>query len=188
MTECPNETMREQLPLLLRGMLSASEALPVKAHVASCASCSGEMAVLERSARLFDQATPRIDTAAVLAKLPVAPGARPNLTVSRGLNRPFGLRRYALATAATLLLVATVSLGVLRENFFGGSSATDITPDSGTPVAAVLPVGLVGGNELADLGVDDLETLLKELEQLEATVAAEPVAMQRPVSTAPEGS
>lgn len=186
MTECQNETMREQLPLLVRGLLSTSEAALLRAHVAGCGACADEMLLLERSARLFDQATPRIDTAAILAKLPAAPGARPALTVSRGTSRPFGLRRYALAMAATLLLVATLSLGTLRDTF-RGTPATDITPDSGTPVVAMLPVGLVGGNELGELGVDDLETLLKELDQLEATVAAEPVTMQRPVSTAPEG-
>jgi anti-sigma factor RsiW len=187
MTECHNDTMQDQLPLLVRGLLPANEAMLVKAHVAGCASCATEIEVLERSARLFDQATPRVDMAAIIAKLPAAPGSRPALTVSRGGSRPFAMRRYALAAAASFLLVASLSLGALRESFFGGTPATDIAVDSGVPVAAALPVGLVGGNELGDLGVDDLETLLEELDQLEATVAAEPVTMQRPVSDAPEG-
>ncbi len=187
MTECDNDAMRDQLPLLVRGLRSTNEATQLKAHLAECAACAAEFNVLERSARLFDQATPRIDTAAILAKLPAAPGSRPALTVSHGRSRPFGLRRYALATAASFLLVASLSLGALRESFFGGKPGTDIVGDSSTPMVAMLPVGLVGGNELGELGVDDLETLLKELDQLEATVAAEPVTMQRPVSSAPEG-
>lgn len=187
MTECHDDTMRDQLPLLVRGLLSSSEATLVKAHVAECEACAAETDVLERSARLFAQATPRIDTAAIIAKLPAAPGSRPAFTVSRGRSRPFGLRRYALALAASFLLVASLSLGALRESFFGGKPGTDIAMDSSAPVPATLPVGLVGGNELGELGVDDLETLLEELDQLEATVAAEPVTMQRPVSGAPEG-
>lgn len=187
MTECHNETMQDQLPLLVRGLLPANEAMLVKAHVAGCAACAADVNVLDRSARLFDQATPRVDTAALIAKLPAAPGSRPALTVSSGRTRPFGMRRYALAAAASFLLVASLSVGALRESFRGGASGTDISIDSGVPVVATLPVGLVGGNELGELGVDDLETLLKELDQLEATVAADPVTMQRPVSDAPEG-
>ena len=186
MTECQNESMREQLPLLVRGMLSTNETTVLKAHLASCAACAAELSLLERSARLFDQATPRVDTAAILAKLPSAPGARPALTVSRNARRTLGVPRYALAAAASLLLVATLSLAALRD-MFGTAAGTDIAPDSSTPTMVTLPVGLVGGNELGDLNVDDLETLLKELDHLEATVAAEPVTMQRPVSDAPEG-
>lgn len=187
MTECQNETMREQVPLLVRGMLSTSETIALKAHLAQCGDCAAEFTLLERSARLFDQATPRIDTAAIVSKLPSAPGTRPALTVSRGTRRGLGVPRYALAAAASLVLVATLSLAALRDNFFGTPN-TDITADSNAPaLVASLPVGLVGGNELSDLGVGDLETLLQELDQLEATVAAEPVTMQRPVSSATEG-
>lgn len=187
MTECQNESMRDQLPLLVHGELSAGDAVALRAHIAACAACASELALLERSAKLFAQATPRVDTAAILAKLPAAPGTRPVLKVSRGKAPTLGVPRYALAAAASLVLVATLSLAALRDNFGSTGSATDIGPDSGRPVASDVPVGIVGGNELGDLGADDLEVLLKELDQLEATVAAEPVTMQRPVATAPEG-
>jgi hypothetical protein len=192
MTECQNEAMRDQLPLLAHGErstseLSASDIVALRAHVASCADCASELALLERSARLFAQATPRIDTAAILAKLPAAPGTRPTLKVVRGATPKLGVPRYALAAAATMVLVATLSLAALRDNFGNTTPSTDIGPDTSAPVVASVPVGIVGGNELGDLGVDDLETLLQELDQLEATIAAEPITMQRPVTDAPEG-
>lgn len=191
MTECQNESMRDQLPLLVHSelsasQLSASELVALRAHVASCADCASELLLLERSARLFAQATPRIDTAAILAKLPAAPGARPALKVVRGAAPKLAVPRYALAAAASLVLVATLSLAALRENFGNTTPSADVGPDTGAPVVASVPVGIVGGNELGDLGVDDLETLLLELDQLEATVAAEPITMQRPVTDAPE--
>lgn len=187
MTECQTETMQEQLPLLVRGTLSTSDAAVLRAHIAACGACAEELTLLERTARLFDQATPHLDTAAILAKLPAAPGARPALTVSRGARRTFAPPRYALAAAASLLLIATLSVGALRDTFFGGSARTDNLSDSNPTLVAALAVGLVGGNELGELGVDDLEMLLQELDQFEATIAAEPMTMQRPVSGAPEG-
>lgn len=182
-----NEAMRDQLPLLAHGELSATAAATVRAHVASCAECAAELAVLERAAQLFAAATPRIDTAAILAKLPAAPGTRPVLTVSRGTRKPLGMPRYALAAAASLVLVATLSLGAIREAIFGGGNTTPVTVDTGVSVVATAPAALVGGHELDDFNVDELESLLSELDQLEATVAVEPTRIQAPVSTVPEG-
>lgn len=45
-----------------------------------------------------------------------------------------------------------------------------------------MPVELVGSADLADLGVDELTTLLAELEQFDGTVAAEPVAIRQAVN------
>lgn len=190
MRECHETNEREALPLLLRGRLGPAEAQRLRAHVATCPSCTEELAVLERSARMFDAATPRVDVAAIVAKLPVAPtqaATRPALTVVRGgVPRPL-VPRYALAAAASLTLVATLSFAALKGRLFGdGTSDGRVLPDSAVPVAAATPVALVGGAELADLGSAELEALLAELDRLEATVAAEPVAMQRAVVNAPE--
>lgn len=187
MTECHNENVRDQLPLLARGELTSATAAAVRAHVATCAECAAELAVLERAGQLFAAATPRIDTAAVLAKLPAAPGTRPVLTVSRGTRKPLGLPRYALAAAASLVLVATLSLGAIRDSIFGGDNASAVAIDSGVTVVATAPSALVGGQDLSDFDADELESLLSELDQLEATVAAEPTSIQAPVSNVPEG-
>lgn len=182
-----NEALRDQLPLLAHGELSAPAAASVRAHVASCAECAAELAVIERAAQMFASATPRVDTAAILAKLPAAPGARPVLTVSRGTPQAFRVPRYALAAAASLVLVATLSLGAIRDSLFGDGTKTPVMVDTGMLVVATAPTALVGGHELDDFNADELESLLSELDQLEATVAAEPTRIQAPVSPVPEG-
>ena len=201
MTNCPNETMRDLLPLLAHDALEGSEAELVRAHVASCAACSAELQLLERAAALFSAATPAIDTGAILAKLPTAPSVRPTLRVEQGslaARRPSRVPRYALAAAASLLLMATISVTVLRPIFTGTNAGVDTASvDTGAvgtaPVAsattstAAEPVAIVGGTELSDLGVDELTQLLNELDQMDANVAAEPRSLREPITSGSEG-
>lgn len=185
-TDCTNETMRDRLPMLAAGALGASEAAALRGHLAGCAACREELAVLETAGRVFAAATPVIDTAAVLAKLPAAPGARPALRLVPASRRTFGLPRYALAAAASLTLVATLSFAVLRDRSGGGSVGVDIASDSSLPGAPSVPVAMLGGGDLADLSAAELRALLAELDDIEATVAAEPSRVQVPLIAAPE--
>lgn len=200
MRECHETNERELLPLLLRWRLDPSDAARVRAHVTVCPACTAELAVLVRSLRLFDAATPTVNVAAIVGKLPAAP-QRPQLRVSTGrARRPLVVPRYALAAAASLTLVATLSFAVLRERVFGpNGSSMPIAPDTSVPTqvvtapdavepdAAFEPTPYVGAVGLEDLGAAELEALLSELDVLEATVSADPVSMQRPVVNAPEG-
>lgn len=192
MTECRNEMLRDRLPLLLRGTLPAAEATVLRAHVTGCAACTAELRVLEAAARLFDAATPTVDTAAILAKLPAAPG-RPALRVVHGggERRTWRVSRSLVAAAASVLFVASLSLVAVQQGIFGNGGGDPRTPDTGAdslhPTTSVTPPALVAGADLGDLGTEDLEVLLTELEQMEATVAADPVSMQRAVANVPEG-
>lgn len=188
MRECDELNVRDALPLLLQGQLAAAARERVRSHVSQCAACTEELALLERAAQLFAAATPRVDLAAIVAKLPAAPAAaaRPALSVVRGGAGRTAMPRYALAAVASLTLVATLSFVALRDRVFGsGMSDGAVAPDSAVPVATV-PVAIVAGAELDDLGSAELEALLVDLDRMEATVAAEPVAMQRAVVNAPE--
>jgi hypothetical protein len=202
MTDCVNETMRDLLPLLAHDALSAGEVAQVRAHIAECASCAAELAVLGQALAVFEAATPKVDTAAILAKLPqpgahastatsaaTSPSPRPVLTVSRPARRAFGLPRYALAAAASLVLVATLSLAVLGPAFLGvGPVGVDVVRvESGSAGALTIPVGLLGGSDLGDLSADELSALLQELDQMEATVDAEPITMRQPLGPELEG-
>lgn len=189
MTECTNHTMRDQLPALARGALPPAAAVALRAHLGACAACAEELAILEGAGRVFDAATPRIDVSGILAKLPAPPVARPALRVERGALRAFRIPRYALAAAASLVLVATLSLTVLRPSFFGTPVAgVDLAAvDSGLRTPPAVPTALVGGADLADLDVDELTALLAELDRIEATVALEPMTMRQPLTLAPEG-
>jgi anti-sigma factor RsiW len=199
MTDCTNETLRDLLPLLAHDALDGDEATALRAHLASCASCVSELRAIEAAAVVFAAATPRVDTAAILAKLPAPPSARPVLkleTTLRTSRSRFGLPRYALAAAASMTLMVTLSLTVLRPMFFGVTPGVGITSvDTGAvqvavqsaPSAGTEPVSSVGGAELTDLGVDELTQLLNELDQMEATIAAEPRSMREPITTDTEG-
>lgn len=199
MRECHETNEREMLPLLLRGRLNPSDAARVRAHVAICPACTEELSVLERSRRLFDAATPAVNVAVIVAKLPSAP-QRPQLTVSSGRARRPLVPRYALAAAASLTLVATLSWSVLKGGTAGSTDMADVTvPDTVLPTQVVAgssssaaeaqtgPSSYVGSVGLEDLGAAELETLLSELDALEATISAEPLAVQRPVVNALEG-
>lgn len=189
MTECTNDTMQDLLPGLARGTLPPAEAASLRAHLGACAACAAEFAILERAADLFSAATPQVDVAAILAKLPSPPGARPALRVERSAPQAFRVPRYALAAAASVVLVATLSLAVLRPAFFGAPVAgVDIAAvDSGLRTPSTVPTALVGGADLADLDVDELTALLAELDRIEATVASEPISMRQPLAATPEG-
>ncbi len=199
MNNCENESLRDLLPLLAHDALEGEQGTALRAHLESCASCAAELRTISAAANLFAAATPRIDTAAILAKLPAAPASRPVLRlepVAKKSRPSFGIPQYALAAAASLMLMVTLSLTVLRPIFFGAAPSVDIAPvetgpvDSAVPVAApvaVEPVASLGGTEFKDLGVDELTQLLNELDQMEATIVAEPRSMREPITTGPEG-
>lgn len=191
--------MRDLLPLMAHDALTGDEAAALRAHLSTCAACAAELRAITAAATLFAAATPRIDTAAILAKLPAAPATRPVLRLEPVVQRSrtaFRMPRYALAAAASLMLMVTLSLTVLRPIFFGVTPAVDTTTvetgavDSAVQPAAPVeaePVASVGGTEFKDLGLDELTQLLNELDQMEATIAAEPRSMREPITTTPEG-
>lgn len=179
MTECGNDTLRDQLPLLALDALPGAEAARVRAHVAACAACASELAIIQKAGALFHATTPAVDTAAILSALSAAPGSRPQLTVQRGGVRPARIPRYVLAAAASLVLAATLALPTIRAVFNGGSV---VAVDSGLPLAPSVTAGLASGTDLSDMDVDELTALLAELEQIDGTVAADPVAIRQAVN------
>lgn len=187
MTECGNETMRDLLPLLAQGALVGEPAARVRAHVAGCAACASELRILEQAGALFAAATPSVDTAAILRAIPLAPSARPALRLERAAPRRIRLPRYALAAAASLVLVASISLSAVLRSFNVPGTGVDIVVDSGIRPVVGMPVDMLGADALQDLGADELATLLAELETMEATVAAEPNTIRQPVTSTPEG-
>lgn len=202
MTECVNETLRDLLPALARNALPAAEASLVRAHLSGCAPCAAEWRILQAASDVFAASTPTVDVAAIVSRLPAppappAPQARPALRVERGgAATRWRPSRSMFAAAASLTLVATLSLTVLRPIFFGqapgvaSGTPMDGMPDSAPVVVApatTASAALVGTAELAELGVDELSTLLAELEQMEATIATEPTSWREPVTDIPGG-
>jgi len=76
MIDCPNGDVRDLLPDYLHDRLESSARMSVERHLADCAVCRDELALL-RDLRGTLQRAPRIDVAAVAAAIPAyRPAAR----------------------------------------------------------------------------------------------------------------
>lgn len=188
MTDCGNDAMRDLLPLLAHDALEPAEAARVRAHLVGCASCAAELELVAGARALFAAATPPLDVEAIRRRLPMTPSPS-GPRVARPARSFFAMPRYALAAAASLILVATLSLTLLRPIFFGaGSGGVDVAAlDSGAVSVTRVPVSLLGASDLNDLSADELTLLLDELDQMEATIADEPFTMRAPLTQLPEG-
>lgn len=205
MTECLNEEMRDLLPLMAHGSLAAAEADRVRAHVAGCSECAAELAVLETSRLVLQAGATRVNVAAIaLAVNRSAGGATPVLRVERGGDKPVAAAaavaavarrsvwrsRQLLAAAASLLIVASLSLRLLDRTPRAdeGPAATDTTKVIATdpaPAQAAAGSELSVGDALVDLSNDDLSALLSELEGFDGKITIEPTAMRQPVVDTP---
>lgn len=191
--DCRDEAMRDLLPLLAHDALEPAEAAAVRAHLAVCGSCVAELAVIESASRAISASVPVVSTAAILAGVQ----RRTRLKVERPAVSPSSPRtaarwmprRYAMA-AASLILVASASLAVVARTF-GGPDVTltdslTVAAGDSAPAARVAAAGISVTGGLSDLSDDDLSALLAELDQVEATVAAEPASMRRALVDDPE--
>lgn len=194
MTDCPNVAMRELLPELLQDALSDAERAQVEGHLATCEDCAAELALL-RSARQAMRAVrvPALDTASIVAALPRPAARRPESrsTVRTEVRRSSNL--FRIAAAVTFVSLGGMSLAIARSYFgtspaaivdtaISGESAQQTALQAAPPLASAdTPVtrnatarGMSVHTALGDLNDAELESLLSELDQLEAAPLAEP--------------
>ena len=197
MRDCGNAEMRDLLPELLHTRLGSAERAEVERHVAACADCTAELALL-RQAQASMATAPAVDVSRIVAALPRA-GAR------RRSSRVTGWR--AAAGIAAVLLGA-VSIRVARQSdtpvaapaasaAASSRSAPGSTPgaDTVTPAVAAVPRAVAGARAartvapaltpaggLADLSDDDLERLLGKFDGLTGVPDTEPDADVSPVT------
>lgn len=198
MSDCANIEIRELLPERLHDALDAEARALVDAHLATCDDCAAEFALL-RAARDAMRATvvPRIDTASIVAALP-----RPTRVVSA----PTVVRRnrmvWRIAAAISIISLGGISFATMKGVGGGEGATATLTSDpqatASAPsesVAAVAPAssaqpavaqtpstdtrarGLSLGGGLSDLGDAQLQSLLGDLDKLEAAPVAEPESM-----------
>ena len=192
MRVCDDMTMQDALPGYARGALGASEADAVRAHLARCESCVAEVRLLASARAVIDRATPPLDIARITAAATAA--ATTAAIAPRTIElrtRRWWASRQMLAAAASILVVVSLSIpalrgtpdGVLPEVRLDSVGAVDGSTVSPATVAAA-SIDLAGG--LGDLSSAQLETLLSELDQVEATVRAEPATIALPLIDSPE--
>src|SRR5829696_8640385 len=101
MNDCPNADVRDLLPDLVHGRLTADARSAVEQHLASCADCRAELELLRAAARSFAQG-PTVNVGRIVAALPAPARSRP--AAARGIG---GWRRAAAIAAVAAGLVAT---------------------------------------------------------------------------------
>jgi anti-sigma factor RsiW len=121
MTDCPNADVRDLLPDLVNGRLDAESRAAVEAHIATCADCGAEVALL-RDLRASLRHTPRLDLSAIAAAVPA--------------YRPPARRSWVgwrTAAAITLLVAGGSSVVLIRRT--SGVRMDQTTTVASTPVS-----------------------------------------------------
>lgn len=183
MIDCPNGEMRDQLPDYLHGQLSAAARAKVAAHVATCAACSAELALLSELRRSM-RAVPVLDVEKVVAALP---SPRDKREPSRGAAptrwRPLDWRIAAsiavLAAGSGAAAILTRGGDVERRPSGGAGSSVAVRQRATTAVAV--------DAYLSDASAVELEALLAELESFDGLPAREPEAGNPASGDAEEG-
>src|SRR5262245_46611783 len=101
MSDCRNGEMRDRLPEVVHGRLADDALAEIRAHVAGCDACAAELRLIESTRAMLLLATPRVDTARIVAAVP-AFGAR----APRRLDW-----RYAAAAALVLAAGGLFAIG-----------------------------------------------------------------------------
>ena len=159
MSDCPNVEIREQLPELLSGTLSAHRRAEVEAHLAGCEDCADELELLRLVREAYTEMAPAVNVNAIVSALPRR-ASRPAL---RSWRRSHA---FQIAAAVSFIALGGISLAVARSFY---------TPDIEQPdTIAVIetPISFAGG--LSDLGDEDVEALISALESIEALPVVEP--------------
>ena len=162
MRDCSNADMRDRLPDLLHGQLSAAQEAAVRAHVDACAECRAELAVLTlaRSAAV----APRPDVSRIAGAIPA-------------YRRPSALARLAGSPA---LRAATVVLLLGGAAVVATGRTAGPRPQDTVAVAAAPEIGI--GDTFQDLSDSDLKALADELESLPAMLLEEPAEVVVPMT------
>jgi anti-sigma factor RsiW len=180
MSDCTNLEIRDLLPDLARGTLSGQTLVAAEQHLATCASCRAELALVQRTRQLLG-AAPSVDTSRIAAAV-IASARRPVPSISAPSRRAWLLAASVAVIAAAAALVASLARSP------GSSQLPPVVmemPDSVEPrdsvinptPAAPTHAELVVGSGLSELGDADLESLLRTLDGLDTQIDVEPAPL-----------
>lgn len=177
MTDCPNGEMRDLLPDLLHDRLVPAERAAVESHLASCAECRAELALLSELRGTL-RGAPAVDVAAIVRALP-APATR--------AWRP--RHQWRIAAAIATLAIGGGSIAVVRHERVWRTVPVEVAssaPAAAIPVVTERSVDSVPATEpsrvaqatprrelavagaVSDLSDRELAALLSDLESIQA--------------------
>lgn len=198
--DCANAEMRDRLPELMHGRLAEPERASVAAHVAACADCTAELALLERT-RAELAAGPAVSVSRIVGALP-----RTQPLATRAVTPLHRRRGVRLAASVAFMVAAGAALSVAIR---GGGSEPDSTPAVATveravpstapapparsevKIAVTTPAGparvatargISLGGGVSDLSEGEMESLLAALESFDGVPGEEPQAELGPIS------
>jgi len=207
MNDCVNAEFRDQLPALLHERLEGSERAAILAHLDGCLDCREELELLRELQGMFVSATPAVSLTTIVAALPAAPLPAGVLPFRQRVSRRMDWR----VAAAVLVLVAGGGSFAMRGHMPSAAQAiASATPTVPTAVAvnatptseaqSTVASATVASNasrstdaelsmtgRLDDLSDEQLQSLLGEIDNLQATTIAEPEAAVVPVTLSSDG-
>lgn len=203
MTDCPNGLIRDQLPEYVHGVLAADAAARIDAHLDGCEDCRAEVALLGKARAAMALFTPKMDVASIAAALPaprvasrMAPSVAPRVTARRTPRRFAVSAAWQYAAAAALVLAVGSSalwLGApeqaaqrVADSSSTAVSGTAAAVPAGAAVVAQSENGMTFGGGLSDLSLDDLQSLLGQMDSVRTLPSSDPSSMT-PVLTVNEG-
>lgn len=202
MRDCKDGNMRDLLPGYVHGTLSAQERANVAAHVETCTDCVAELELIETASRAIR--APKVDIGRIVKALPAAP--------RRSDRSPLARQLLQIAAAIAIVALGAFSVITARAIFSSGAkqtatvakplpssalATTDAPPKTivvDSPVRVISPAvtskprsGLSFGGGISDLTDDQLNTLLSELDGLQALPSAEPESHLTPIVPRADG-
>lgn len=162
MRDCSNGEVRDRLPELMHDRLEGEALAVVQTHVAACADCQAELALLKqiRGAAV----APRVDTSRIVAALP-------RYRAMPAWRRAMGSAQLRAAAAAVVLLIGGYAV-VDRDR----TDDSRRTPAAAAPAAAGQELAI--GDSFQDLTDSDLAAVIENLGTLEAVT---PEAAEEPL-------
>jgi len=200
MNDCPNADIRDQLPDLLHERLDVSMRASVMAHVDTCADCRAELELLRGIHGMLVSRTPRVDVSYVVQALPTraaqpAPVARRRpawsdwriaaaVTVLAVGGGSFAVLRQSSSPGPLDTMFAAPPTAQGTAAPIKDSSILAARADTMPEGRASAPQHVVASNDeqpglattarLADLNERQLQTLLDQIDQLQAVPITEP--------------
>ena len=156
MNDCPNAEIRDQLCDVVHRTLSDADCRRVEEHIATCADCAAEIALIRRAHAVLTRPAPSIDTATIVAALP-----------RHRAQRAMSFSAWRIAAGIAVFAVGAASVSLARmEDRVDGAAATG---------ADAHTLSLAG--RLSTLADEDLEQLLAEMDDFDGATLVEPGAV-----------
>jgi anti-sigma factor RsiW len=171
MRDCQDERIKDLLPEYVAGGLSPASASEVSTHVEACQSCAAELAIVRAARNAFP--APQVDIAKIVAALPKPPSQVIELA-PRMHKRPRRFTSWRIAATIATIAVGGVSVAML-QNILSDHKPPHVRQGTSKPAEnASEASGLSVGGNLNDLSEQEMQTLLNNLDEMDAVPSAEP--------------